>query len=356
MLTKLTMPISLLCACSYCHGQGITVDVSKELMVTDLAAVEHPGEALDPNGAFHVRTLFENMAPSGLGAKDAMLSFLGSFRDNDLDRQPREIDAVVLNNWKRWKLDGTPIPASDPLPSDEDWEVNWEKAPFRLLATVNRIDLRLNPAIGNAGEGRLVFGVTDAITGDQQLLTVIFEFVQPTGGDETKLKEVAEAWHALGQATSFDQQCVDSLKVIVEKFTSKNALPGSVNGSAIGQLRTNDIQTSFGSAANTGWELREWRLSPASGVLKPVTVKETPHHSLDNSETLAFLLERFGKKLNSQFPNGLLGMRAITGFNPDFPCTPVMVAIVEMPQQVTELTSFKSNQETSEARPSYHDS
>jgi hypothetical protein len=299
------------------YGQ-VTVNVEKELMITDLFVVEHSVEALKPSGAFHVQTLFSNMAPSGKTAKDVMLSLFTSFRDDALDRQPRKIDEVVLDKWKRWKLDGTRRSPSDPLPSDEDWDVNWEKAPFRLLAIVNRIDLRLNPAIGNAGEGRFVFGITDAETGAPLGFTLILEYVQPTGGDETKLKDIAESWHDLGTSPAFDQDYVNKLKAVVSMFTAKDANPGFVNGSALSQVRSNEIETSFGAAANTGWELREWRLSPATGLLTPVSVKETPHKSLDNSETLAFLLDQFGKSLTSNLPEGLLGKRAITGFNPGF--------------------------------------
>ena len=61
-------------------GQSWSVDVDKELLITDLAVVEHEVEAMSPEGAFHVRTLLENMAPRGVSPKEVMLSFLGSLR------------------------------------------------------------------------------------------------------------------------------------------------------------------------------------------------------------------------------------------------------------------------------------
>src|SRR6185503_10626403 len=46
--------------------------------------------------------------------------------------------------------------------SDEQWEPNWRNAPFRLLAIVNRLDLKRDAGgiVQNAGEGRFVFCVT----------------------------------------------------------------------------------------------------------------------------------------------------------------------------------------------------
>ncbi|MGC3970695.1 MAG: hypothetical protein QM775_26170 [Pirellulales bacterium] len=54
--------------------------VDKELMITDLAVVNHAVEALKPDGAFHVHTLLEAMAPSGGSAKDVLLSFIRGLR------------------------------------------------------------------------------------------------------------------------------------------------------------------------------------------------------------------------------------------------------------------------------------
>ena len=52
------------------------------------------------------------------------------------------------------------------------------QAPFRLLAIVNRIDLRenLTYGAGSAGEGRLVFGAVDPTTCAPLKFTVIFEY------------------------------------------------------------------------------------------------------------------------------------------------------------------------------------
>jgi hypothetical protein len=63
-----------------------------------------------------------------------------------------------------------------------------------------------------------------------------------------------------------------------------NSDPTKPNGSALNQLRTNEI-------ALTGpWELREFQVAPKgdplAGLLKEVTVKQTPDLSLNHTSTL----------------------------------------------------------------------
>ena len=187
-----------------------------------------------------------------------------------------------------------------------------------MLAIVNRMDLRHNPKIGNAGEGRFVFGVLNPDDGTPHPFTIIFEYVQPAAND-AEIKNIAAAWHELGSLSSFDQTFVDKLKLITAKFAGKNAAPDRPNGSAIGQIRTNEIALNdFSNPSDAGWELREWRLKADGELLEPDTVKETPPSSLDDSQFLTFLLDRFGTDLSSQLPDQLLGFRGITGFSPDF--------------------------------------
>src|SRR5690606_18105062 len=74
------------------------------------------------------------------------------------------------------------------------------------------------------------------------------------------------------------------LAQITERFAGRNAEPGRVNGSALSQLRTNEI------ALSAPWELREFTLSPESGLLQPDTVKLTPNSSfMDQSIVATFI-------------------------------------------------------------------
>lgn len=294
------------------------VDVQKELFITNLNVVNSV-EATSPTGAFHVKTLLDAMAPAGHDAKDVLLSLLTGFRKDSLDLPKRKIDEVILNPWKRWPVGATaPIPETDPLPSDADWNVNWEKAPFRLLAVVNRMDLRRNPNIANAGEGRFVFGMVDPIDGSPLSFTFIFEYRQPIT-TPSDVVEIAAKWHALGSIPAFNQDYIDALKAVTATFASKDAAPGRPNGSSIGQVRSNEIALNdFGDPTAAGWELREWRIKNDGGLFEPDTVKETPPASLNDTEFLGFLLDRFGTGLPEQLPDAMLGFRGITGLSPAF--------------------------------------
>ena len=84
----------------------------------------------------------------------------------------------------------------------------------------------------------------------------------------------ANAWHALGAADPGSEEYNAALQAITERFAGRNARSGRgcPNGSAINAVRTNEID--FGS--NGLWELREFVLSPTTGMLVPATVKLTP--------------------------------------------------------------------------------
>lgn len=294
------------------------VVVEKELFITDLSVVNHPVEALNSAGAFHIHTLLEAMAPSGGSAKDVLLSFVRGLRTAKPDLPARRIDEEVINGWKRWKPDGTQLASTDPLPDDTAWVVNWQKAPFRLLAIVNRIDLRANPTIRQAGEGRFVFCITDPNdpeNGAPLPFTVILEYLQPAA-NQTQIRAVADEWHKLGAIPAFNQAYIDQLKVVTAKFAGKNAMPGRPNGSALGQLRTNDIE--LNPTGGPGWELREFVLDGASGVLRPDSVKVTPLHALNKTATLDFLIDTLGEDAVGSFPNSLMGFRGITGLSAGF--------------------------------------
>jgi hypothetical protein len=132
-------------------------------------------------------------------------------------------------------------------------------APFRLLAIVNRIDLRtgssgLGGTTGNAGEVRFVFGAV--IPGPTcQLLpfTVIFEYGVPITGC-LDVRTWAKQWVSLGNLTLGTAPYNAALQALTDKVVLRNAAPGKPNGSALDQLRTNE------NALNVVWELRQFNL------------------------------------------------------------------------------------------------
>src|SRR5262249_10474469 len=96
----------------------------------------------------------------------------------------------------------------DAWPRLPDGQLDLAQAPFRLLAIVNRIDLRSNTAHGggSAGEARFVFGFLDCdetLPGSFELpqSTVILEY----GIDKDNcfaVRDWARQWRALGTMTA----------------------------------------------------------------------------------------------------------------------------------------------------------
>lgn len=163
--------------------------------------------------------------------------------------------------------------------------LDMKKAPFRLLAIVARLDLRQNAgysAGSTAGEGRFVFGVLDA-SGQPTEFLVILEYGLDAD-DCTDIKEWAEAWHSLGWIP-FGPDYNAALQQITDRFATIGASPGKPNGSAINQVRTNEI------FLQRPWELREFRLRANSisavAPLVQVTVAQTPANRHQHQPVLA---------------------------------------------------------------------
>jgi hypothetical protein len=164
-----------------------------------------------------------------------------------------------------------------PWPRGMDGKLQLSRAPMRLLAIVNRLDLK-DLAKGKAGEGRLVYGVLSP-DGFSLQFTVIFEYLLPAT-TEAEFKVWADKFHAL-RALPFPSEAYNSaLQAITDSFTGRNAIPGRPNGSSLIDIRTNEIALSF------QWELREFHLSPTTGFLDPAPIFNTPSQSFNFSETL----------------------------------------------------------------------
>jgi hypothetical protein len=163
-------------------------------------------------------------------------------------------------------------------PRAADGSLDLAQAPMRLLAIVNRFDLR-NLDAGDAGEARFIFGIADGVSIREATIIVEYKLPAATEGD---VRAWADRFHALG-SLPFGEEYNAALEEITERFVTRGARPGAVNGSALNALRTNEI--SFG--AEVSWELREFALSPLTGHLVPATVKLTPDRSFQLSQTLA---------------------------------------------------------------------
>ena len=157
-------------------------------------------------------------------------------------------------------------------------------APFRLLAIVNRLDLRTGSSTyggstGNAGELRFVFGAVKGSGRTCQLLpfTVIFEYGVPIQGC-AQVRSWAQQWVALNGLALGSAAYNAALQALTDQVVLRNKGPGKPNGSALNQLRTNEI------ALASPWELREFTLPTPISFLRETPVAQTPDRSFNAAD------------------------------------------------------------------------
>jgi hypothetical protein len=162
-------------------------------------------------------------------------------------------------------------------------------APFRLLGIVNRIDLDgrdYSGTTGAPGELRFVFGVINAATGMSVNSTVILEYQYPARFPPSWW---AQHFHMMS-TQPFGPSFAAALQSNITNFvTEPGAWPGKPNnGSAIGQIRTNENAFDSRPSAWRQWEFRQFALGCPSGTcnLAQVPVSQTPQLALNNSDTL----------------------------------------------------------------------
>ena len=173
-------------------------------------------------------------------------------------------------------------------------ELDLDQSPLTLQAIVNRIDIR-NLAEGTAGEGRLVYGVNG--NGNFRNFTIIVEY-NLVGHTQADVDDWANRWHALGALPFPSEEYNAALEAITRRFTDRGAAPGNPNGSALVELRTNEIALSF------QWELRSFVLSPTTGMLVPTTIKETPDLSFNGSAAFASVVNQNAAAIIAEVPGG----------------------------------------------------
>ncbi len=253
---------------------GCFAFITRELMITDLSVVEDPirttwnGDPTDPRtGAWTFATLMQNLAPTP-------------------DQAPALVQQLVSTWLTDQQVGGFTVAARPQIQSSSSTRGRSSptarsistKAPLRLNAIVNRMDVR-NLDQGKAGEGRFVFGVLDG-NGNPLQFTLIVEYALPATTD-ADVQSWANAWHALSSNPFPSEQYNAALQALTTKFAGRNANPSGINGSALAQLRTNEIALSF------QWELREFHLSPTTGLLQEAGVALTPDLSLDFNQPVA---------------------------------------------------------------------
>jgi hypothetical protein len=288
-------------------------DPAGTLVVTDLSVVQDPTRTYDvcgntgnPNGAWTFNTLMTNMAnPSATGVdpadfvEDWLQSWNTTHTINGFPVPARNrINTRVLNAWPR--ING---------------KLDLSRSPMRLLAIVNRVDLRRSafgpPRYGggggtpvDAGEGRFVFGVIDRSSDGgcgAMEFTVILEYGVPIN-QCSAIRDYAGQWMALDGIGLGSPAYNSALEAITDQFTAAGAAPGKINGSAINQVRTNEVALVGYRNIDLSpiearrpiepiplegpWEMREFHLRQ-NGMLQIVSTRDTPHHTWNNTSLLA---------------------------------------------------------------------
>lgn len=274
---------------------GTNTFQERSLMIRDLAVVGDTTRTWDPctaagtpNGVWtfnHLMTEMANQPASGIDPAVFVETWLSHWQANQTINTHvvparTQVNNIILTPW----------------PKRADGHVDLAKSPFRLLAIVARPDLRRTTAGGgsysinvngnflDAGEARFVFGLVDKRTGCTTTpYAVIFEYRVPRCECHL-VKSWAQQWVDLFGFVPGTAAYNDRLEIITETFAKANANPARPNGSALGQLRTNEI--TLGLPVGLPWELREFQLNqfPFS-FLREVTTADTAIDSFNNSVT-----------------------------------------------------------------------
>ena len=287
------------------------IDTPRELMITSTNVVEDPLRTFDPctgagtaGGAWTFGKLMTDMANQSVSSLDPS-DFVEDWAKTWLTDQPnlngditvpkRAAMQTILNNW----------------PKLASGKLDLNKAPFRLLAIVNRIDLRTNNAYGggDAGEGRFVFGLVNQSAtgtcpaGSQAQFTVILEYGVPIKGCSA-VSAYAAQWKGLGNIALGDAAFNTALEAVTNVFTAAGAGGAKPNGSAINQIRTNEI------ALAGPWDLREFQVDAASHKLSLRMPVKQPRDSLRNQAVIRDLITANAASIANgtfQFPDKFPG-------------------------------------------------
>jgi hypothetical protein len=189
------------------------------------------------------------------------------------------ITATIITPWPRERvITWLPWPT----------RLNLAEAPFRLLAIVNRVDLRQNLIYGggSAGEARFVFEAIDrrpSSNGTAKCVSLPFTVIFEYGIHKNSCSEVkawAKQWYDLRPMAPSSGEYRAALEAITEQFVRAGANPSQLpNQNALSQLRTNE------RAIGVPWELREFHLA-GTGFLASTTTKQEPDNSYHDGNPL----------------------------------------------------------------------
>ena len=298
----------------------VSINPTTQLMITDLNVIEDSVRTnlnAGRRATWTFKYLMENMAGENNPA-EFTLQWLRHWEEDQVvngqvSSARQAIRAKVIDPW---------------MAASGGEELDLKLAPFKLLAIVNRMDLRVHDesSVTTGGEGRFVFGVLNQdgtplppIAGPAPGgFTVIFEY-ELVADDMRELQKWAHKWHNLGRHRIGSRSYNRALERITRGFTDAGQAPTKVNGNSINQIRSNEF------AIGPNWELREFVLDADTGLLKQNTVALTPDTILANGTSgLSQLInENEASILDGTFllPTELFGSSSVVGpFLPsDFP-------------------------------------
>jgi hypothetical protein len=266
------------------------VNAEKELLIRDLSVVEDPERTLDP--------CEQPIANPGAWTFASQISRVAHQAGSD---DPPGFTLQWLRSWEQdQQVNGFPVPSR---PRMEDalvvpWlrasgghQLDLARAPFRLLAIVNRMDLRASEdgVPINAGEARFLFSAVD-VNCRASGFSVAFEFELPAASHEAVVAW-AERWHLLGNF-EFGPEFNAALQEITDDLDGQLA-----------DIRTNEIQVNF-----VDWEMRAFKIS--NGALELTSLSQTPDGSFQSSPPLAEYINEHQKEIlagTNQVPEQMLG-------------------------------------------------
>ena len=276
------------------------IDIERVLMITDLKVVEHPiytdPKSPAPYWTFkHLMTQMSGKVPPSKFVENWLNQWLEDQTVGHGVAVARSaMNDLIIAPWRKASGGG---------------KLDLNKAPFKLLAIVNRMDLRSvdGTEVRSAGEGRLVFGTLDSEGKPLgRGFYIIFEY-NLAASNLHELNQWARKWERLQAHPIESRRYSDELSKITRSFTDRQLGPDK-HSFHLNQVRTNEV------ALGRPWELREFKIIQDQPKLTQVPVAGTPAFEFFNNtkqgrQTLGAILQ-----LMDGLPDSILGSSAPTPF------------------------------------------
>lgn len=276
------------------------IDIERVLMITDLKVVEHPiytdPKSPAPYWTFkHLMTQMSGKVPPSKFVENWLNQWLEDQTVGHGVAVARSaMNDLIIAPWRKASGGG---------------KLDLNKAPFKLLAIVNRMDLRSvdGTEVRSAGEGRLVFGTLDSEGKPLgRGFYIIFEY-NLAASNLHELNQWAGKWERLQAHPIESRRYSDELSKITRSFTDRQLGPDK-HSFHLNQVRTNEV------ALGRPWELREFKIIEDQPTLTQVPVAGTPDFEFFNNtkqgrQTLGAILQ-----LMDGLPDSILGSSAPTPF------------------------------------------